>query len=152
MNAMNKKDTERAEATAELRKILKPKQTVYCILRHCSASGMSRVIDLCVIAPNIETVYPKNADGSTDWQGKPRKVRRGHYIRSISFLAARAMHRTVDQKRDGIKIGGCGMDMGFSLVYDLGRTVWPKGTPKPHGRRNGEPDSCGGYALKHSWL
>lgn len=149
---MTKKDTERAEATSELRKILRPKQTVYCILRHCSASGMSRVIDLCVIAPNRETAYPKNADGSTNWEGKPRKLLRGYYIRSISHLAARAMGDKVDSKHDGIKIGGCGMDMGFALVYNWGRTVWPKGTPKPHGRRNGEPDSCGGYALKHSWL
>lgn len=56
----------------------------------------------------------------------------------------------------GIKIGskygliasGCGMDMCFSVVYNLGMVLWPNDTPEPHGRRNGQPDSCGGYALK----
>lgn len=38
------------------------------------------------------------------------------------------------------------------FVYSLGRTLWPDGTRAPHGRRNGQPDSDGGYALKHSWL
>jgi hypothetical protein len=52
----------------------------------------------------------------------------------------------------GIKIGGCGMDMGFDLVYSLGATLWPNGTRKPHGTRNGEPDSAGGYALNHRWM
>ena len=45
-----------------------------------------------------------------------------------------------------------GMDMGFAVVYDLGLSLWPAGTPAPHGTRNGEPDANGGYALKHSWL
>jgi len=43
-------------------------------------------------------------------------------------------------------------DMGFQIVYQLGQRMWPDGTPKPHGRRNGQPDSAGGYALKHQWL
>lgn len=28
----------------------------------------------------------------------------------------------------------------------------PDGAPAPHGTRNGEPDTAGGYALKHEWL
>jgi hypothetical protein len=52
----------------------------------------------------------------------------------------------------GLVVGGCGMDMGFHTVYTLGRYLWPKGTRKPHGTRNGAPDKDGGYALKHSWL
>lgn len=73
-------------------------------------------------------------------------------IRNIGYLAARAMGDTWDSDRQGIKVGGCGMDMGFHLVYSLGSTLWPKGTPKPHGTRNGEPDRAGGYALKKEWL
>lgn len=53
---------------------------------------------------------------------------------------------------DAIKIGGCGMDMGFALVYELGMKLWPDGTPEPHGQRNGEPDSNGGYALRQRWI
>ena len=52
----------------------------------------------------------------------------------------------------GVVITGCGMDMGFELVYRLGMALWPDGTKEPHGTRNGEPDSHGGYALKHQWL
>lgn len=73
-------------------------------------------------------------------------------LRSIGWLAARAMDDTFDRDRQGIKIGGAGMDMGFALVYNLGRTMWPKGTKKPHGTRNGVPDGDGGYALAHAWL
>lgn len=73
-------------------------------------------------------------------------------LRSIGYLACEAMGDSWDSDRQGIKAGGYGMDMGFNLVYNLGATIWPKGTKKPHGRRNGEPDSAGGYALKHSWL
>jgi hypothetical protein len=73
-------------------------------------------------------------------------------IRNIGYLAARAMGDTWDSDRQGIKVGGCGMDMGFHLVYSLGSTLWPKGTPKPHGTSNGEPDRAGGYALKKEWL
>jgi hypothetical protein len=52
----------------------------------------------------------------------------------------------------GIKVGGCGMDMGFGLIYNLGAVLWPMGTSAPHGRRNGKPDSDGGYALRQAWL
>lgn len=72
-------------------------------------------------------------------------------ICSIGWRAADAMGRKWHDK-SGIAIGGCGMDMGFSLVYDLGRTLWPNGTPKAHSTRNGEPDRDGGYALKHQWI
>lgn len=51
--------------------------------------------------------------------------------------------------KQGLVVPGCGMDMGYHLVYSLGCALWPKGTKKPHGTRNGEPDSTGGYALKH---
>jgi hypothetical protein len=49
-------------------------------------------------------------------------------------------------------MSGAGMDMGFELVYRLGQAMWPNGTPEPHGTRNGQPDSDGGYALEHKWL
>jgi hypothetical protein len=52
----------------------------------------------------------------------------------------------------GIVCNGCGMDMGFDLVYSLGYSIWPKGTRKPHGTRNGQPGKDGGYVLRHSWI
>lgn len=112
------------ESRAYLLKMLKPGAKVLTVLRNVSRSGMSRRIDLYTIHKG-EVMYLSPAAAVV--MGDPRPT-------------------------DGIKIGGCGMDMGFSLVYNLGATLWPKGTPKPHGTRNGEPDSDGGYALKHSWL
>jgi hypothetical protein len=115
----------RAQCAEELRKMVKPGQTVYTILRHVSASGMSRRISLVIVS--------------------------GAEIHKLDHLAAGAMGDTL-HKDGGIVVSGCGMDMGFHLVYDLGRTLWPKGTRKPHGTRNGQPDRDGGYALKHEWL
>lgn len=104
---------EREEAIAELRKILKAGQTVYTVLRHVSASGMARAISLCVVD--------------------------GPEFHSIDFHVRRALGYTFDQKHGGLKVGGCGMDM----VYSLGRVVFPEG----YGDRKD-----GGYALTHRWV
>lgn len=111
---------------AELLKILAPGATVYTQLRHKAASGMSRAISLHAVH-----------DGR---------------IRCIDGLASDLIGAPVNRRHGGLTVNGCGMDMGFSLVYSLGAALWPQGTPKPHGRRNGAPDSAGGYALKHEWL
>lgn len=149
--------TEREEAIKSLREMLRPGDKVYTILRNVSRSGMSRTIDLVCNAREVELTYPPmpaaRADypGQVDYNAKPKRrtVRR---VRNIGWLAAKAMNDRFDHDANGIKIGGCGMDMGFALVYNLGCTLWPKGTPKPHGTRNGAPDSAGGYALKQEWL
>jgi hypothetical protein len=116
----------REQACKRLRKLLKPGSTVYTILRSVSKSGMSRKLSL---------VIPQK-DGT---------------ILDITYTAAVAMNCTTDSN-GYITRGGCGMDMGFDTVYNLGYYLWPKGTKKPHGTRNGTPDHSGGYALKHSWL
>ena len=110
---------------AELRALLTPGDKVYCILRSVSSSGTSRSISL----------YVKN-DGD---------------LRSIDSLSADALGYKL-AKKEGLLVSGCGMDMGFHLVYSLGCAVWPDGTGVPHGVRNGQPDTTGGYALKHVWL
>lgn len=105
------------------------KPVVYTSLRRVSRSGMSRVI-ACYI--------PAREGGMVDatW--------------SIAKILGERIKRT--DCGEGISVGGCGMDMGFHIVYNLGYYLWPKGTPKPHGTRNGEADSAGGYAIKHQWL
>ena len=108
---------------------------MYTILRHVSASGMQRRISLCI--PCTET------DGRTTM---------GHIL-NLDHSVAIAI--AIDAKlhpKGGIVVNGCGMDMGFELVYRLGSALWPNGTDEPHGTRNGEPDREGGYALKHQWL
>jgi hypothetical protein len=118
--------TDQAEARELLKKYLKPKTVVYTKLKHVSSSGMSRVIDLFVIKKN-------------------EPIR-------LTWAVAALCDYSYDRKYEGLKVGGCGMDMGFAVVHDLGYTMWPKGTKKPHGTRNGEPDTDGGYALSQRWL
>ena len=107
-------------AIAQLREILKPGDTVYTVLRHVSASGMSRRIDVYTIRndrPQFLTGYSAHALG---WKW-------GH--------------------KAGIVVGGCGMDMGFHLVYCLSRTLFPDGFTQADGTQRD-----GGYALRHEWL
>ena len=118
--------TAQAEARDYLLEMVKPGTIVYTSLRHVSASGMTRWIDVYV------------ADGGT--------------IRNITGHVCDAADMTYCTRRHSLKIGGCGMDMGFQVVYNLGCSLWPSGTAVPHSVRNGEPDSNGGYALRHQWL
>ncbi|CAB5219936.1 hypothetical protein UFOVP237_37 [uncultured Caudovirales phage] len=105
---------------------LKAGDTVYSVLRHVSASGMSRHIDFYIIK-NDQPIY-------------------------ITGSVASLLGLKRAKNGEGLIVTGCGMDMGFATVYSLGLALWPHGTPEPHGIRNGEPDSDGGYALKHRWL
>ena len=115
------------EALTSLKKYVKPGATIYTSLNHVSTSGMQRAIALYVVDKKSARLV------------------------SLTGLAATLLGRKI-HKNGGLIINGCGMDMGFALVYELGQAMWPKGTPKPHGTRNGVPDRAGGYALKHSWL
>ena len=139
------------EARGHLRAILKPGDTIYTVLRHVSKSGMSRDIDL----------YLMSADGPL----------------YLSGYAATALgeRRAPDQ---GIRVGGCGMDMGFHLVYNLSSALYPDGF-LCIGKGEGHPRLCpsndhsndwhdgppegeryaptrrhtsGGYALRHRWI
>lgn len=112
MSTNSKKQlAEMAEAQAQLREMLKPGDKVRTILRHVSKSGMSRSISVVI-------------DGE-----------------DMTYLVARAMNERVDQKHGGIKTGGAGMDMGWHLVYNLTRYLWPDGYPCI-GEGTGYGDRC----------
>lgn len=117
------------EAITHLRKILKPGDTVYTLLRSVSRSGMSRTMDVYCIRKG-ELVY------LTGWVAQALGMnRRDHHL----------------------QVSGCGMDMGFHVVYEIGRVLFPKGFKQPKGRhgRNGDTsgfDNDGGYALQQRWL
>lgn len=115
----------RLQHCADLRKLIKAGQTVYTSCEQVSASGMSRRISLYIVVKG-EIV---------------------NITRRASIITGFGL-----SKNGGLIVQGCGMDMGFHTVYTLGCNLWPKGTRKPHGTRNGSPDKDGGYALKHSWL
>ena len=117
---------ETAYSLEYLRSVLKPGTEVFTQLRHVSKSGMTRWLDVYTVI-----------DGS---------------IRNITWDVCAAADFTFCSRRHALKIEGCGMDMGFSAVYSLGRALYPQGTDSPHGMRNGEPDTDGGYALRQRWL
>ena len=102
--------TTRDEAKARLLEVVKPGDTVRCILRHVSVSGMSRVIDLIIISSTGEVSH-------------------------IGYNAAEALGWGYDRKREGVRVAGCGMDMGFHLVYSLAYVLFNDG-----------------YALTSRWL
>ena len=128
------KQQERQEAIKDLKKYLKPGTKVYTVLRHCSRSGMLRVIDLYI------------------WK-RNEKLR-------ITWGACKATGSTYNIKHEGMTMGGCGMDMGFAAVYHLSSALFPKGfIPAKAGKRYGrngsdanERDRDGGYALEHEWI
>lgn len=92
-------DTE--EYAEELREILKPGDTVYCILEHVSQSGMSRDIKLYAI---------HNGE-----------------LRHLSHSASKVLDWKRRKNRDGIYVTGAGMDMGFHTVYSLSHILYGEG-------------------------
>lgn len=90
------------------------KPTVYTILRHVSQSGMSRDI-------SVKTLE----DGQ---------------LRDITYTVAEALGEKI-KDRNGqrvVRVNGCGMDMGFHLVYGLSSVLYPN-------------EDRGGYKLSQEW-
>jgi hypothetical protein len=117
---------------AKLRKWLKPGSTVYTVLRYVSSPGMSRRIS-CLITLK---------DGS---------------IMDISGYVGDVIGSRRNEKDGSLIVSGCGMDMGFHVVYSLSRRLFPDGFKLPKGKmgRNGDTsghDKDGGYALNQRWL
>lgn len=94
---------------------VKPGTKVYTIMRHVSSSGMSRNISL-VIANGEEVI-------------------------DITYYAAQALgDKLIESKgHRAIRVNGCGMDMGFHLVYNLSSVLF-----------TGQDRA--GYVLKQGWL
>lgn len=107
----HQRDTDaRHEAIAWFRTNVPEGSTVFTILRHVSSSGMTRHIGLVVIKGN-DVIYHPNHSASTILRLRQNK------------------------DKDGVIVGGCGMDMGFHLVYELASAVYGDG-----------------YKLNHRWL
>jgi hypothetical protein len=84
-----------AEAIAHLRDYLKPGDTVYTVLRHVSSSGMTRHIDC----------YKLGAAGESPAY--------------LTGWIAKALGLSRAKRGDALVVSGCGMDMGFHVVYNL---------------------------------
>ena len=114
---MTRKDVERQEYIEKLREILKPGDVLYTTVKHVSRSGMSRVINIHIIR-----------DNKPEW---------------LSYWIAKALDYKFSERYEAVIVNGCGMDMGFHLVYNLSSILFPDG----FGINND-----GGYALKQEWM
>lgn len=147
---MTKTQTEKEKAIAELRKELKPGDTVYTKLLHCAKSGMMRIVDVIVIRDNEPLRY--------------------------TWAAAKAAGFSYNTKHEGIRVDGCGMDVGFEVVYNLSHVLFPdgfkcigyearcpsndhsndymdnKGKSREELYSTERVHKSGGYALRHRWL
>lgn len=93
--------------------------TVYTVLRSVSSSGMSRTLSLKVAKDGKILDLTYYASIVLDWP-------------LVEVNGSRAL-----------RVGGCGMDMGFHTVYTLSRVLF---------REEGEKMHCdAGYALNHAW-
>lgn len=135
-----KDNPEAQQIRRDLKKIIKPGDEVYTILRHVSASGMSRRISVVVI-----------------YNGKPMSL--DWYLEKLGVANRHKTER-------GLCVSGCGMDMGFGLVYNFARVMYPHGVncagkdkccsndhsngDRDYNRRKKHAD--GGYAYRQRWL
>ena len=92
-------EAEQAEAREILREYFPRDSRVTTLVLHVSQSGMSRAIAVLGV----------------DDQGDPINV---------SWLVARATGQPLHSRHIGVTVRGCGMDMGFALVYDLAATLY----------------------------
>lgn len=85
-------------------------QTVYTVNHHTSRSGMQRAISVHVVTESGE-------------------------FRDISSLVAEAGLYKISTHHRGLKVNGCGMDMGYAVVHNIASHVFGDG-----------------YALDHRWI
>ena len=128
------------ESIKYLKNIYKPGDTVSTALYKVSSSGMSRHI---AVMASIN----------------------GRVV-NISYQVARALGYRLNKNQDALVVGGCGMDMGFSVAYNLSSALFKKGFScigeakrcPSNDHSNGDRvytkhlHKSGGYALRHSWL
>lgn len=101
----SKKDAERDEAIANLKRIVKKGDKLYTVIAHVSTSGMRREINLYKITNQGETY--------------------------LSSYAAKALGRTIGN-RSGVICNGAGMSMTFELVYSLAQKLFGDGYALTH--------------------
>lgn len=112
----SQKQVEKQEAIDHLRNVLKPGDRIYGIVRTVSRSGMSRTIDFYAFQDN-DRVYLSG------------------------WIATALGYSRTDQ--GALKVQGAGMDMVFSVVYNLGWALFPQGFGIPCekcGERASTPD------------
>jgi len=117
---------EKQEALERLKEWIKKGDTLHTTVRHVSRSGMMRHISVKHLKATDNPERPVN-------------------VSNYDYHIARVLDLPEAPNFAGVKVGGCGMDMGFHLVYSLSRALF-KDEPK------GESDRDHGYWIKQEWL
>ena len=94
--------------------------TIYTIVHHVSSSGMMRHMEMFYLEDN-------------------QKI-------PIRFLTEEVFLYKLSKKTDYYHVGGCGMDMGFSLVHSLSYTI------SNELKRLGKLKDQDGYWFKQAWF
>lgn len=121
---------EKQESLERLRNWIKKGDTLHTTVRHVSRSGMMRYITTRHLKPFHREHGEQKIDVS---------------ISNYDYHIARVLDLPEAPNYQGVKVGGCGMDMGFHLVYSLSRELF-RDEPK------GEGDRDHGYWINQEWL
>lgn len=149
---MSKKKEDVSFELAALRKLLPRGTTVYTVLAHVSSNGMSRRLKLMVPLVETQPDYSKPPKTITTPEGETITVRKNvkvNVIRDITWYAGKVLGHKVNDRHE-LTVSGCGMDMGFAVVYDLASTLYAEDRKKK-GYGTGA-SKLGGYALEQKWL
>tara|TARA_B100000900_G_scaffold379445_1_gene364344 strand:+ start:359 stop:673 length:315 start_codon:yes stop_codon:yes gene_type:complete len=99
------------KAIEVLKNYVKEGDSLFTTLNHVSQSGMMRHISVIAIDDNKPINLTRFVSVALDWKEGKNKT------------------------GGGVKVGGCGMDMGFHLIYTLSRFLFDDG-----------------YAVKQEWI
>lgn len=131
---------ERTDALTRLREMFPVGSTAYTVLRGVSRSGMTRKIDVYAM---------------TD--GEPG---------AVTYLVSQVTSFRRDRQSGALVVPGCGMDLGFHVVYAMSLNLYPDGFEcigercPANDHSNGDRDysphwhgrGAGGYAVSQRWL
>lgn len=132
---------EKEQIKKELRELLdKAGRKIFVNCRSVSPSGMSRKLGFNIFIPNTREEIKKGYGKVTRFW--------------LTLKICKLLDYPFDYYTETMKIKGCGMDMGFAVVYNLGGVLYPKGDGKTITGRNGNknPETNGGFLLKHELL
>jgi hypothetical protein len=120
---MRQSEADREETLQYLRSVYPKGSVVYTSIRKVAPSGMSRIINTHAVVEVTRTTTTKT--------GKTRRVKRPEIIWTTGRVAnLLGITRTDDP--EGMRVRGCGMDMGFSVAYDLAVVLWGDGYALEH--------------------
>lgn len=123
------------ESLEALKKQIVPGDVIHTTVRHVSKSGMYRAIDAYIVRDNELLRY--------------------------SWTIANALGYRYDKNHEAIGTSGCGQDMAYAIVHNLGYALFPEGFECIGGKcpsndhSNGDRDykphhhKSGGYSLNH---